>query len=116
MPDDTTSAVIEDTLPDNLHYKEGSLKVYEYSWNNTENSALTNSIHVTTSSNKIYFEITGDALTHIKTAGKQLCLFYTTDYVDLNQAMTSQDYVNKAFIKVMIEFVRKYRLRHNGNN
>ncbi len=100
LPDDTTSAVIEDTLPDNLHYKEGSLKVYEYSWNNTENSALTNSIHVTTSSNKIYFEITGDALTHIKTAGKQLCLFYTTDYVDLNQAMTSQDYVNKAFIKV----------------
>lgn len=100
LPDDTTSAVIEDTLPDNLHYKEGSLKVYEYSWNNTENSALTNSIHVTTSSNKIYFKITGDALTHIKTAGKQLCLFYTTDYVDLNQAMTSQDYVNKAFIKV----------------
>lgn len=100
LPDDTTSAVIEDTLPDNLHYKEGSLKVYEYSWNNTENSALTNSIHVTTSSNKIYFKITGDALTHIKTAGKQLCLCYTTDYVDLNQAMTSQDYVNKAFIKV----------------
>ena len=100
LPDDTTSAVIEDTLPDNLHYKEGSLKVYEYSWNNTENSALTNSIHVTTSSNKIYFEITGDALTHIKTAGKQLCLCYTTDYANLNQAMTSQDYVNKAFIKV----------------
>lgn len=100
LPDDTTSAVIEDTLPDNLHYKEGSLKVYEYSWNNTENSALTNSIHVATGSNKIYFEITGDALTHIKTAGKQLCLCYTTDYANLNQAMTSQDYVNKAFIKV----------------
>ncbi len=101
LPADTTTSIIEDTLPGNLKYKNGSLKVYETDdWSSVENSALTNSIHVTTSSNKIYFEITGDALTHIKTAGKQLCLFYTTDYVDLNQAMTSQDYVNKAFIKV----------------
>lgn len=101
LPADTTTSIIEDTLPGNLKYKNGSLKVYETDdWSSAENSALTNSIHVTTSSNKIYFEITGDALTHIKTAGKQLCLFYTTDYVDLNQAMTSQDYVNKAFIKV----------------
>ncbi len=101
LPADTTTSIIEDTLPGNLKYKNGSLKVYETDdWSSAENSALTNSIHVTTSSNKIYFKITGDALTHIKTAGKQLCLFYTTDYVDLNQAMTSQDYVNKAFIKV----------------
>lgn len=101
LPADTTTSIIEDTLPGNLKYKNDSLKVYETDdWSSAENSALTNSIHVTTSSNKIYFEITGDALTHIKTAGKQLCLFYTTDYVDLNQAMTSQDYVNKAFIKV----------------
>ncbi len=101
LPADTTTSIIEDTLPGNLKYKNGSLKVYETDdWSSAENSALTNSIHVTTSSNKIHFEITGDALTHIKTAGKQLCLFYTTDYVDLNQAMTSQDYVNKAFIKV----------------
>lgn len=101
LPADTTTSIIEDTLPGNLKYKNGSLKVYETDdWSSAENSALTNSIHVTTGSNKIYFKITGDALTHIKTAGKQLCLFYTTDYVDLNQAMTSQDYVNKAFIKV----------------
>ncbi len=101
LPADTTTSIIEDTLPGNLKYKNGSLKVYETDdWSSAENSALTNSIHVTTSSNKIYFEITGDALTHIKTAGKQLCLCYTTDYANLNQAMTSQDYVNKAFIKV----------------
>lgn len=101
LPADTTTSIIEDTLPGNLKYKNGSLKVYETDdWSSAENSALTNSIHVTTSSNKIHFEITGDALTHIKTAGKQLCLCYTTDYANLNQAMTSQDYVNKAFIKV----------------
>lgn len=101
LPADTTTSIIEDTLPGNLKYKNGSLKVYETDdWSSAENSALTNSIHVTTSSNKIYFEITGDALTHIKTAGKQLYLCYTTDYANLNQAMTSQNYVNKAFIKV----------------
>lgn len=101
LPADTTTSIIEDTLPGNLKYKNGSLKVYETDdWSSAENSALTNSIHVTTSSNKIHFEITGDALTHIKTAGKQLCLFYTTDYIDLDQAMTAKDYVNTAFIKV----------------
>lgn len=100
LPDNTTSAVIEDTLPDNLQYKAGSLKVYENSWDNAENTALTNAINVTTSNNKIQFEITGDALTHIKTAGKQLCLFYTTDYIDLNQAMTVNNYTNTASIKV----------------
>ena len=82
------SVEIIDTLPENMAYVEGSL-ISQYG----------SAIEVKVSDGQVIFKITGNALESLK-EGNSYELYYQTEIIDINKAIGTNSYTNKADILI----------------
>ena len=101
VPTDSISAVITDTLPTGLKYKENSLKATQTAYPYDD---VTSNVEITESNGKLIFTLSGNALAYAKNGSDQwnsgLKITYDTVYTDPADAMTQKEYKNTAQIKV----------------
>ena len=96
IPNKYQNISINDTLPENTQYVEGSLEAYTLGqWGNEEkNEEIVSDIQVEKESGTVKFTFTQDALDYIKT--KKIRLRYRIKIIDITKAFNDKEYTNTA--------------------